>query len=40
VERRVRKGPPADPRLQTEWREVYEDLIWSLINQREFVWMP
>ena len=40
VERRVRKGPPADPRLQPQWREVYEDLIWSLVNQREFVWMP
>ena len=40
VERRVRKGPPPDPRLQPQWREVYEDLIWSLVNQREFVWMP
>jgi hypothetical protein len=40
VERRVRKGPPADPRLQPPWREVYEDLIWSLVNHREFVWMP
>lgn len=40
VERRVRKGPPADPRLQPQWREVYEDLIWSLVNHREFVWMP
>ena len=40
VERRVREGPPADPRLQAQWREVYEDLIWSLINHREFVWMP
>ncbi|MDG1895729.1 MAG: DUF1553 domain-containing protein [Fuerstiella sp.] len=40
VERRVRKGPPGDPRLQPQWREVYEDLIWSLVNHREFVWMP
>lgn len=40
VERRVRQGPPPDPRLQPGWREVYEDLIWSLINHREFVWMP
>lgn len=40
VERRVRQGPPPDPRLQPEWREVYEDLVWSLINHREFVWMP
>ncbi|WP_145225455.1 DUF1553 domain-containing protein [Gimesia algae] len=40
VERRVRKGPPADPRLRPEWREVYEDIIWSLMNHREFVWVP
>ncbi|MCA9093574.1 MAG: DUF1553 domain-containing protein, partial [Planctomycetaceae bacterium] len=39
-ERRVRQGPPPDPRLRPEWREVYEDLIWSLINHREFVWIP
>lgn len=40
VERRVRKGPPADPRINPEWRKVYEDIIWSLINHREFVWVP
>jgi len=39
-QRRVRRGPAADPRLQTAWREVYEDLIWSLVNHREFVWVP
>lgn len=39
-ERRVLRGPPPDPRLDPEWREVYEDLIWSLFNQREFVWLP
>lgn len=40
LERRVRMGPPADPRLETPWREVYEDIVWSLINHREFVWLP
>ncbi len=40
VERRVRRGPPADPRLEPAWREVYEDVVWSLINHREFVWVP
>lgn len=40
IERRVRQGPSPDPRLRTEWREVYEDVVWSLINHREFVWMP
>lgn len=40
LERRIRQGPPADPRLDPAWREVYEDLVWGLINTREFVWMP
>ena len=40
IERRVRLGPPPDPRLREAWREVYEDIVWSLINHREFVWLP
>lgn len=40
VEERVRKGPPPDRRLQPDWRKRYEDLVWSLVNHREFVWMP
>lgn len=40
MEKRVRQGPPADPRLRDEWREIYEDFIWNLINDREFVWIP
>lgn len=40
LERRARMGPPADPRLREEWREVYEDAVWSVINIREFVWIP
>ena len=40
LERRVRKGPPVDPRLRPQWRERFEDMVWSLINHREFVWMP
>lgn len=39
-ERRVLAGPPPDPRLRANWREVYEDVVWSLINHREFVWVP
>ncbi|TWT40706.1 Planctomycete cytochrome C [Thalassoglobus neptunius] len=39
-QRRVRRGPPADPRLDRDWREVYEDVIWSLVNDRSFVWIP
>ena len=37
---RVRRGPAPDPRLVPEWREVYEDVVWSLINSPEFVWVP
>ncbi|WP_435017208.1 DUF1553 domain-containing protein [Tundrisphaera sp. TA3] len=40
VEHRARVGPPADPRLRPEWRERFEDLAWTLIITREFVWMP
>lgn len=40
IERRVLAGPPPDPRLSPEWRVVYEDALWSLVNHREFVWMP
>ncbi|HEY1065473.1 MAG TPA: DUF1553 domain-containing protein, partial [Pirellulales bacterium] len=40
AERRARLGPPADSRLNAEWRARYEDVVWSLINHREFVWLP
>ncbi|MCP5539717.1 MAG: DUF1553 domain-containing protein [Akkermansiaceae bacterium] len=40
VEKRVRRGPSPDPRFRAEWRETYEDIVWSLINDLEFVWMP
>ena len=39
-EKRTREGPPVDPRLRPEWRETYEDFVWSVVNLREFVWMP
>ncbi len=37
---RVRQGPTADPRLEPSWRQRYEDVIWSLVNTPEFVWIP
>lgn len=40
LERQARLGPSPDPELRPEWRERYEDVIWSLVNLREFVWMP
>ncbi|MEW4490678.1 DUF1553 domain-containing protein [Thalassoglobus sp. JC818] len=39
-QRRVLRGPSPDPRLDRDWREVYEDVIWSLVNDRSFVWVP
>jgi hypothetical protein len=39
-ERRVKAGPAPDPRLEPAWRATYEDFVWSLINHREFVWIP
>ncbi|MEZ6080170.1 MAG: DUF1553 domain-containing protein [Pirellulaceae bacterium] len=39
-QRQVQRGPAVDPRLEPEWREVYEDIVWSLLNHREFVWVP
>ena len=40
IEERTKQGPPPDPRLSDDWRKVYEDFVWSLVNTREFVWMP
>ncbi|HEY1049642.1 MAG TPA: hypothetical protein VGE39_07795, partial [Prosthecobacter sp.] len=40
VEKRAQQGPPPDPRLRGAWREIYEDLVWSVINDREFIWIP
>jgi hypothetical protein len=40
LERRVRAGPPADPTFRPDWREAYEDVVWSVINLGEMVWMP
>ncbi len=40
MERRARAGDPPDPRIDPEWRETFEDFVWSIINSPEFVWMP
>jgi hypothetical protein len=40
MERRARAGAPADPRLRTDWRQAYEDVVWSMINSPEFIWIP
>lgn len=40
MERQARAGAPVDPRIEPKWREVYEDFVWSVLNTREFVWIP
>ncbi|KAF0170507.1 MAG: hypothetical protein FD161_4599 [Limisphaerales bacterium] len=40
LERRARLGPPPDLRLNPGWRETFEDFVWSVMNTREFVWLP
>jgi hypothetical protein len=39
-DKRARKGPPPDERLAQAWREKFEDFVWSIVNTREFVWIP
>jgi hypothetical protein len=36
----VAAGDPPTPRLNTDWRECYEDMLWSLLNSPEFVFLP
>ena len=40
MERRAAQGPPPHPQLRASWRESYEDVVWSLINTSEFIWIP
>lgn len=40
MEQRARSGPAPDPRLRPAWREALEDVVWGLVNTREFVWLP
>ena len=36
----VRDGEPPTKRLGAEWRERMEDVVWSVFNLPEFVWIP
>jgi hypothetical protein len=40
LEERAKKGVAADPRLSPDWRDRFEDAVWSLMNLPEFVWVP
>ena len=39
-ERAARAGDPPTDRLRTAWRERMEDMVWSLVNSPEFVFVP
>ena len=34
------KGDPPTARLELDWRERLEDMVWSLINSPEFIFLP
>ncbi len=39
-EKAARRGDPPTERLDAEWRLRMEDLVWSLLNAPEFVFLP
>ena len=36
----VKKGDPPTQRLQDNWRNRYEDMLWTLLNSPEFIFVP
>jgi hypothetical protein len=40
LERRAREGDPPTQRLKKDWRERMEDMLWTLVNSPEFVFVP
>ena len=36
----VRQGDPPTKKLREEWRERFEDMLWTLMNSPEFVFIP
>jgi hypothetical protein len=40
LEKAVRAGEPHTHRLQPDWRERMEDLVWTLMNSPEFAFAP
>jgi hypothetical protein len=39
-EKAARRGDPPTERLALHWRQRMEDLVWSLLNAPEFVFLP
>ncbi|HYG77285.1 MAG TPA: DUF1553 domain-containing protein [Planctomycetota bacterium] len=40
LEKAAREGEPVTQRLNAPWRERMEDMIWTLINSPEFLFVP
>ncbi|MCL4200845.1 MAG: DUF1553 domain-containing protein [Pirellulaceae bacterium] len=40
LEEAVRQGDPPTARLDADWRQRMEDMVWTLINSPEFVFVP
>ena len=40
LEHEIQKGDPPTQRLKDDWRNRYEDLLWTLLNSPEFVFVP
>lgn len=39
-QKEVERGDPPTTQLAADWRERAEDLVWTLFNSPEFVWIP
>ena len=39
-EREVKAGPVPTPQLTSDWRDRYEDVLWSLMLSPEMLWLP
>jgi hypothetical protein len=40
IERRVQAGPQPTVRLQDDWRQRAEDVVWALLNAPEMQFVP
>ena len=40
MEQAARRGDPPTERLNSDWRQRYEDMLWALTNGPEFVFVP